>query len=239
MIGTPEGIYFVTDPELTHQYHPLTVNAQKSSLAGPFALIEETASFCKKVVNGGVSIIQLRWKNCDSQFFLALAGAVSEIVHDEITLIINDRIDVFLAARAKGIKVDGVHIGQTDLDPYVTRKLVGSKAIIGLSASSPSEIQACTELKGVIDYVGIGVVRNTTTKPDAPPPLGISGIASIASRLPIPVTAIGGITESDISSIAQTSIHNAAIISDIIRARNPELKTAFMANTWKNIRGLS
>ncbi|MFC5370290.1 thiamine phosphate synthase [Arcanobacterium bovis] len=231
----PSGIYYVTDPELTVQSsHP---SSGFPVARNPAVMVEYTARLCSDVVAAGVEIVQLRWKNCPAQHLLDLAQAVRQRVGPACTLIINDRIDVFLAARTLGIPIDGVHVGQHDLDPRTVRTLVGARAILGVSASTPEELNACTALQAIIDYVGVGVLHPSSTKLDAPPPLGIEKIANISASMPLPVVVIGGITSADIPDLARSRIHNAAVVSEITTALDPYRMAHAMCLQWNENRG--
>ena len=125
-------------------------------------------------VDGGVTCVQLRAKDTDGGPFLAQVRAVAGAVGDRVPVIVNDRVDVFLAARDLGAPVAGVHVGQSDLPAGVVRALIGDDACIGLSAATPDELRAA-RAEGACDYVGIGVVHDTATKTDAPRGLGADG----------------------------------------------------------------
>ena len=87
---------------------------------------------------------------------------------DSVAFVIDDRVDVVWQARDKGIKVDGVHIGQTDMEPQEARALLGEDAIVGLSAETESLVKLINELpSGCIDYIGAGPLHVSTTKPEA------------------------------------------------------------------------
>ena len=87
---------------------------------------------------------------------------------DSVAFVIDDRADVVWQARRKGIKVDGVHIGQTDMEPREARALLGDEAIVGLSAETESLVRLINELPdGCIDYIGAGPLHVSTTKPEA------------------------------------------------------------------------
>lgn len=219
-----EGIYFVTDPDYAC---PGSTDADK---------IATTAHQVRAAIAGGVRTIQLRWKPCDAGPLLELAKAC---VSEAAAFIINDRVDVFLAARAAGLPVAGVHIGQSDLPAGLVRQIVGPQAHIGWSAASANELQQARKLVGVIDSIGVGVVRDTATKTDAPPPLGVEGIAAIARDFPLPVVAIGGIKHADIAAIAAAGIHSAAVVSAIACAPDPRVAAGELVAAWQHGKGVS
>ena len=113
-----------------------------------------------KALDGGASFIQLRAKHADVAQIVSMAeGIAHEIrghhLEDSVAFVIDDRVDAALEARHRGIKVDGVHIGQQDLSPLEARRLLGNDAIIGLSAKTLDEVEAANALPGgTIDYLG-------------------------------------------------------------------------------------
>ncbi len=143
------ALYLVTD-------HDLCEGAGRSILDTVIA-----------AVDGGVTCVQLREKDNQAKDFLDLTMQVCQAVGAKVPVIINDRVDVFLAARAQGAAVAGVHVGQSDLAAGLVRQMIGADAILGLSASTPEEIRLAEE-SGVVDYIGIATVRATATKEDAP-----------------------------------------------------------------------
>jgi thiamine-phosphate pyrophosphorylase len=107
--------------------------------------------------------------------------AVSEVVAGRAAVVVNDRGDVALAARHAGARVDGVHLGQEDLDPVVARHLLGPEALIGWTAHRGVHLRAVAALpEGTVDYLGVGLVRPTTSKADGPPVLGVGGVGTFA-----------------------------------------------------------
>ena len=124
-------------------------------------------------LRGGATFIQLRAKNTDAKDITSMARDIAQVIEnngksDSVAFVIDDRVDVVWQARHKGIKVDGVHIGQTDLEPQEARALLGEDAIVGLSAETESLVKLINELPaGCIDYIGAGPLRVSTTKPEA------------------------------------------------------------------------
>jgi thiamine-phosphate pyrophosphorylase len=140
-------------------------------------------SVVREAVAGGVTVVQLREKHATAREFLELTRAVAEAVPESVTVIVNDRVDVFLAARKLGARVGGVHLGQSDLPPTVAREMIGPDAVLGLSASTRAQLHDAQNDPGAIDYVGIGALHATTTKADAPRPLGIGAFAALAQAI--------------------------------------------------------
>ncbi|MGV7246591.1 thiamine phosphate synthase, partial [Caballeronia sp. M23-90] len=151
--------------------------------------------------------------------WLALASDLLPITRQfGVPLIINDHIDVALACGA-----DGVHIGQKDLPPEVARKLLGPRALIGLSVSNEREVDDANPLGTMIDYVGVGPVFDTPTKPDASAALGIEGIAALCARSLHPTVAIGGIQLSNAGYVKRAKPGGIAVVSAICKAADPRL----------------
>ena len=127
-------------------------------------------------LRGGVTAVQLREKECATREMVDLARALKAILAPAgVPLVIDDRVDVALAACA-----DGVHIGQSDMDYRDARRLLGEDAIIGLSVETPEQAERATALD--VDYLGVGPVFATLTKTDAAPAWGIEGLAALRRR---------------------------------------------------------
>lgn len=166
-------------------------------------------------VTGGVSCVQLREKNCSTRQFIEEARVLRSILQPlQVPLIINDRIDVALAARA-----DGVHLGQDDMDIRDARKLAPESFIIGISAESFQDaIRA--EWQGA-DYIGISPVFSTSTKLDTAPPLGLAGVRLIRSAVKLPIVGIGGINSGNAASVIAAGADGVAVVSAIVSAGDP------------------
>lgn len=241
-----EGIYLVTDPSMSMARVGQPSRAESTDRRWHYRAIDETLALIHAACQAGVTTVQLRWKNVDAHYLFELVREAAPTIraarHTPVTdtarplpqLIINDRIDVYLAAREKGWDVDGVHIGQTDLPPELTRELVGDDAQIGWSAATPSELDVARALGATIDCIGTAVVRHTATKTDAPGALGVTGIDEIARTISLPVIAIGGITRADIPAIAASRIHSAAVVSAIVAAEDPGEAAADLVNLWNS-----
>jgi thiamine-phosphate pyrophosphorylase len=133
--------------------------------------------------------------------------------------LINDHIDVALAAQA-----DGVHLGREDLDPRAARQLLGPDAIIGATVRADFDVAALAP--GIVDYVCIGGVFATASKDNPDPPIGLSGLSRLArltrERVPgIPVGAIAGITERNAADVIGAGADGIAVVSAITVAPDP------------------
>ena len=126
----------------------------------------------------------------------------------------NDRVDVALAADA-----DGVHVGQLDLSVADARRIVGERMLVGLSVTSMEEARAVRAAE--VDYVGVGPVFATASKPDAAAPLGADGTRAVCAVLSVPCVAIGGVGIGNIDDVLSTGVAGVAVISAICAAASP------------------
>lgn len=166
-------------------------------------------------VQGGVSIVQLREKECATREFVEFGRAIMAVLKPTaIPLLINDRIDVALAVGA-----DGVHIGQSDM-PYVdARRLLGPDAIIGLSVESEAH---ALEAEGLdIDYLGLSPVFVTPTKSELKQQLGLEGVGKIRQISRHRLVAIGGLHSGNIPSVLKAGADGVAVVSAICSAVDP------------------
>ena len=169
----------------------------------------------EEAIKGGVSVVQIREKTADTLDFYNLALKVKEITEKHnVPLIINDRVDVALAVDA-----EGVHVGQSDMPCDVTRALVGSDKIVGVSAATIEEARKA-ESDGA-DYIGAGAVFPTATKDDAPK-ITKKDLKEIVESISIPVVAIGGITLNNAHELNDTGIAGLSVVSAIMSSENPK-----------------
>ena len=187
----------------------------------------------REAVAGGVTTVQIREKHASTSDMLQLIEDLSEHLPQRVTVIINDRIDVYLAARQRGLRADGVHVGQHDMPVGLVRELVGPDAMIGLSAQTAAHLAAAAARPERVDYVGIGTVRATSSKADAPPPLGVHGVAALARTCPLPAVAIGGITPEDLPPLRAAGLAGAAVVSFICASPDPQAAAAALSHAWK------
>ena len=185
--------------------------------------ITDDTAFFKILVDalkGGASIVQLREKSGNTRSFYNRALKAKTQCHAyRIPLIINDRIDIALAADA-----DGVHIGQTDMPYSKARALLGATKIIGLSVSNTEQAIEAENLK--VDYIGISPIFNTATKKsDLAPSLGIEGLKMIRPLFSKPIVCIGGIHQNNVADIIKNGANGVAVISAISKAKYPKKET--------------
>ncbi len=183
------------------------------------------ARLCEAVdaaVTAGTSVVQLRDKVVPARELVRRAVALSAVVAGRCAFIVNDRVDVAVAARREGARIDGVHLGQDDLDPPVARDLLGPAALIGWTADLPAHLAAAARFPaGTVDYLGVGVIRATGSKSDHPPVLGVDGFAALARATELPCVAIGGITSGDVRDLMAAGARGVAVVSAICAAADP------------------
>ena len=173
-------------------------------------------------VRAGVTCVQLREKHLPTGAFVAKARALKNLLSQHapnVPLIINDRVDVALAAQA-----DGVHVGQQDMALAGVRALMPN-GLIGLSVHSAQTMQAALAQKSLLDYVGLGPIYPTATKSDAAEPVGLSGVAQVralSDRHDMPIVAIGGIDAQRAAAIIQHGADGVAVVSAICSAEQPD-----------------
>ncbi len=185
------------------------------ALAGPRGILAVTEA----AVRGGATLVQLREPHAPGRRLVAEARALVALLRPlGIPLVINDRVDVALAADA-----DGVHVGQSDMAPADARALIGPDRILGLSITEFADL-ARSDLAGV-DYLGVGPVFGTTTKPDAAPPMGLAGLAAVRAATALPIVAIGGIGPAQAGPVRAAGAGGVAIVSAIMTADDPEAAT--------------
>jgi thiamine-monophosphate kinase len=165
-------------------------------------------------IRAGAGFIQYRRKNaCLADF--AEVSAIRDLCRTcRVLFVVND--DILLA---KAVAADGVHVGQEDESPSRARAVLGTRAVVGVSVSTLAELEG-TDLS-VCDYIGVGPVFETSTKADAKPVIGLSGLKAIVERSPKPVVAIGGIDEIRAGSCFDQGAAGVAVISRITRAADP------------------
>ena len=183
----------------------------------------DMAWIVREAAAGGVTMVQLREKECSTAEFIQLARELKAALAPlGIPLIINDRVDVALAVDA-----DGVHIGQSDM-PYATaRKLLGSDKIIGLSVETMDEVVAANALD--VDYIGISSVYATPTKTDTLTPFGLDGVDEVMRCSRHRCVAIGGMNRDTVGEVIAHGVEGVAVVSAIVAAPSPREAAAELA----------
>ena len=168
-----------------------------------------------RTLDGGATAVQLRSKSSSARELLDLARKLLPMVRAAGALfIINDRLDVALAAGA-----DGVHLGPDDPPVRAVRQAVADDFIIGCSVDTVEDA-AQAEADGA-DYIGVGTVYRTANKPDAGDVIGLPGLEQVVGGVNIPVVGIGGITPERAHDVAKTGACGAAVIGAVMSAEDP------------------
>ena len=168
------------------------------------------AEVARMAYEGGADVVQLRMKNADGREMLEQANQIRRYADEMCKLfIVDDRVDIAMASGA-----DGVHLGQSDMPLEAARKLMGDDAIIGISVDNVEEAVAAQE--GGADYVGVGAVFQTSTKPDAQQGVGLGAVFEVRQAVDIPVVAIGGINRGNIQDVIRAGADAAAVVSAVV-----------------------
>lgn len=196
-------------------------------------------------VEAGFTCFQIRSNTASAREMIELTRQASEIIakagkSDKIALLVDDRLDVVLAARKQGIKVDGIHVGQSDIPVDVCREYLGDNSIIGLSARTHELFEYIkTEDVSKIDYFGVGPLHETETKPNCG--LDVDGkivtrsfkeIEKLAKISPIPVVIGGGVKKADIPMLAKTGVDGFFVVSAVAGADNPKAEASKLVESW-------
>ena len=162
----------------------------------------------------GVTCVQLREKDLDPNTCFQEAVALGELCHRYgVPFLINDNVDLALRCGA-----DGVHVGQDDMDPRQARALLGPDKIVGVTAHNLPEALAAVEAGA--DYLGLGCVFTTSTKPDVVH-LPYDTLSQICHTVPIPTVAIGGVNRDNLMQLKGSGVDGVAVVSAIFAQDDP------------------
>jgi len=205
------------------------------------------AEIVEAAVNAGFTTVQIRSKEESALELIEDCKNAAEVIKslgksETVCLLVDDRLDVVLAAREKGIKVDGIHVGQTDIPVSVCRKYLGKDSVIGLSAPTKDLIDYVKNYDvSEIDYFGAGPVHETSTKPDCG--MDENGrvitktfdeLSKLAKASPVPVVVGGGVKLSDIAPLKKTGVAGFFVVSAVAGAENPYEAAKDLADAWRN-----
>ena len=188
----------------------------------------DLAYLAQEAIEGGADMIQLRDKDSSASEILKVGRAIRDLTRKKkIPFIINDRVDIAVA-----LDVDGVHLGQDDLPIEAARSMMGSEKLIGLSTHSlPQALDA--EKKGA-DYIGVGPIFSTPTKPDYRA-VGIDLIREVRDKIKIPFVVIGGIDESNIDEVIAAGARRVAVVRAVCGAKDVRGASERLKERIKNI----
>jgi thiamine-phosphate pyrophosphorylase len=168
-----------------------------------------------RLSNGGANLIQLREKNLTPGEFLKQVEQALRIAHQRnVQIVVNDRVDIALALRA-----DGVHLGQQDLPADAARRLLGDKAIIGVSTHTLEQARRASRLP--VNYLAIGPIFATSSKSNPESVVGLDGLRNVRDALgDFPLVAIGGISHENAVEVLESGADAVAVISALLANPN-------------------
>ena len=180
--------------------------------------IAAIAGYAEELMSAGITLLQLRDKSQPEALrrFLSCARELRRVTRDRATLMMNDRVDLCLAAEA-----DGCHLGQDDLSPTAARRIFdtvkdGKSRIIGFSTHNLDQLREADTLP--VDYVAIGPVFATSSKMNPDPVVGVEGVRQARQVTRKPLIAIGGITRQNCRQVIDCGADAVAVISDLFES---------------------
>lgn len=200
----------------------LYVIVDRSAVGG-----RDPARVAEQAIRGGADCIQWRDKSAPDGPFLEAAERLRELTRRTGTLfVVNDRLDAALACGA-----DGVHLGHEDLPVATARSLAGDRLLIGRSTHSLAEAKAA-QAEGA-DYIGVGPVFATPTKPDYPA-VGLELLRQIGAAIRIPWVAIGGIDLQNLPLVLSAGAARVAVVRAVAAASDPEAAARALKGKWSS-----
>ena len=191
--------------QLPRLYPILDVSCFVATVDSTSAMLD----FAQAIRAAGIEWLQYRNKLGNSRQMLSHARELRRVLGSEVTLIMNDRADLALAAG-----FDGVHVGQDDLPVDAVRRIVGPNAILGTSTHNPGQLRLADQTDA--DYLAIGPIFATSSKLNPDPVVGLEGVRLARSLTRKPLVAIGGITRLNCQSVLDAGADSVAVISDLV-----------------------
>lgn len=202
----------------------------------------------EQALAAGFTCVQIRSKECGARELMDCAAQAAEAIaaagkQNRVALLIDDRLDVALAARDAGIKVDGVHVGQSDVPVEVCRKYLGEDAIVGLSAETRDIIDYVrTADASCVDYFGVGPLHDTDTKRDLTTDGAgnvivhtLDSLRELARITPVPVVVGGGVKAADVPTVRATGLHGFFVVSAVCAAPDPYAAAKELVDAWDSV----
>lgn len=182
-------------------------------------------------VAGGATVVQLRDKDAGTAALVEVGRALRRaLAGTGVPLIVNDDLEAALA-----IDAEGLHVGQGDMPPAEARQRLGPGKVLGLSVETEAAVRAVDA--SVVDYVGIGPVFGTPTKPDHQPPIGLDGLARLVALSPVPAVAIGGLKVEHVPAVLASGAEGLAVVSAVCGQPDPEAASGVLAAAIRAWRG--
>lgn len=208
-------LYTLESQLLGHTLRQRLVKARTYLVTSPS---EQLVAIVEAALKGGVDIVQYREKSADDEIRLQLAAQLKDLCHRYHSLfIVNDRVDI-----AAAVGADGVHLGQQDLPMEAARRILGPLPIVGRSTTNPAEMDRA--IKEGADYIGVGPVYATPTKPGKAAS-GYEYIRYAVDNAPMPWFAIGGIDLTNVAAVREAGAPGVAIVRAIMQADDPAQAT--------------
>jgi thiamine-phosphate pyrophosphorylase len=161
------------------------------------------------LVAAGCAFLQYRNKSSAPRQILDAAKQLKQLLPGNVRLVMNDRPDLALAAG-----FGGVHVGQDDLSPGATRKMIGPNLWLGLSTHNPAQVEEADRTSA--NYIAIGPIFATASKVNPDPVIGLDGVRQARARTQKPLIAIGGITRANCRAVLDAGADSVAVISDLV-----------------------
>lgn len=190
---------------------------------------EEFLAKVEQALQGGVTFLQLREKERSTREYIHLAQQVHAIARRyQVPLVVDDRVDVALAA-----EVDGIHVGQSDMPVWQARKILGPDKIVGATAKTVP--QALEALEQGADYLGVGAIYPTTTKV-VTVITSTDTLGEICKAVPIPVNAIGGLNQDNLGVLKGIPIQGICVVSAIMKSADPKAAAEGLRQAFEALR---
>lgn len=204
------SLYLVLDPDLCRDH----------------SMVETTMA----AIAGGATIIQLRDKEAGTEGLIRVGRELMQAMEGtNVPLVVNDDIDAAIAIGAHGL-----HVGQDDLPSQIARERLGPDKIIGLSIENGEVAQKVD--RTIVDYVGIGPVFATPTKPDHKPAIGFDGLERLVRMVGLPSVAIGGLKGEHVLPVLKSGANGLAVVSAICGQTDPQKAAADILEKLKSAR---
>lgn len=204
------------------------------------------ADVIAQALDAGFTCVQIRSKECSARDLIEYAAQAAKVIDeagksDSVALLVDDRLDVVLAAREAGVKVDGIHVGQTDIPVEVCRKLLGPDAVVGLSARADEMLEYVkTADMSLVDYLGVGPLHETPTKTDCGLAAdgtiitkSIEDLKELAEASPVPIVVGGGVKLADIPLVKSTGVDGFFVVSAVCGAEDPKAAALELVQAWE------
>ncbi len=199
----------------------------------------------KDALDAGFTCFQIRSKEASAKELISCCQRCAEVIkkagkQNSVALLVDDRLDVVLAAREQGIKVDGIHLGQSDIPVEVCRKYLGEDSVVGLSAPAAEMFEYIkTKDTTNLDYFGVGPLHPTETKKDCGlAPDGnlivktLDEIADLERVSPVPIVVGGGVKAADLPALKKTGVAGFFVVSAVCGADDPYQAAKELVDLW-------